>query len=164
MCPYQCGANTQNWATRSPPSCRPENIEFLYELVEIGEKVRIINEPFLIGTLNGDIYFEGHAPLEDDELGADERLDTLFTRYSETNGSSLPASDRDHVRSIASAANGVPARIAPHDADEVLARARLVENIVVENPDAPTLSEVREMIDEANREAETAEALETEAM
>ena len=39
-------------------------------------------------------------------------------------------------------------------------RARLVRNIVETDPDAPTLAEVRELIDEANREAE----LEAEAM
>jgi hypothetical protein len=42
------------------------------------------------------------------------------------------------------------------DNGEVLARARLVRNTVELDPDAPTLSEVREMIDEAVREVDVA--------
>ena len=58
----------------------------------------------------------------------------------------------------------MPVLVASRDAAEVLARAAVVENTVRENPDAPTLSEVREMIDEANREAEVAEDVEAEQM
>jgi hypothetical protein len=44
-------------------------------------------------------------------------------------------------------------RIAASDVSEVLARARLVQNTVEQDPDAPTLEEVREMIDAAVAEA-----------
>ena len=54
----------------------------------------------------------------------------------------------------ASIANGVPVRLGTRDDDAIFARARVVRNIVEIDPDAPTLSEVREMIDEAVREAE----------
>lgn len=125
----------------------PENIEYLYELVEIGESVAIINEPYLLGRLHGEWYFEGHAPLEDDAISPDERLDQLFRSHK-------GKYDFDHARAIASMANGVPAQLSKQDADEVFARARRVRNTVEIDPDAPTLSEVREMIDEAVREAE----------
>ena len=52
----------------------PENIELLYSLVSIGEKVNIINEPYLAGWRNGELYFESHRPLEDDAVPPEERL------------------------------------------------------------------------------------------
>jgi len=124
----------------------PENIEYLYELVDIGEPVNIVNEPFLIGQLDGEWYFEGHEPLEDDLIGSEQRLQQLIENHAAVDGI-------DYVRSIASNANGVPSRLGYASAEDVLARARLVRNTVVVDPDAPTLMEVREMIDEAVEEA-----------
>ena len=148
--PYGVGMRVSHGCVR----LYPENIEFLYELVEIGETVRIINEPYLLGDLDGVTYFEGHAPLEDDVISPAERLTSMFARYAERGMANLATDDQDHARAVASIANGVPARIASRDADEVFSRALVVANIVQENPDAPTLSEVREMIEEANQEAE----------
>ena len=45
-------------------------------------------------------------------------------------------------------------RLAALDSAEVLSRVRRVENTVEIDPDAPTLEEVREMIDEAVAEAD----------
>jgi L,D-transpeptidase ErfK/SrfK len=131
----------------------PENIELLYELVEIGETVAIINEPYLIGQLNGEWYFESHAPLEDDVVSPEDRLEQLFESYDDGPATGISTNDKDQARAVASIASGVPARIGKRDVDEVFARARLVRNTVEMDPNAPTLSEVREMIDEAVREA-----------
>ena len=128
----------------------PENIEFLYELIDVGEPVAIINEPYLIGQRDGEWYFESHEPLEDDTVDPAQRLDNLLATASEP----LPAPLADHVRSIASTANGIPVRIAQYDTAEAFARARRVHNTVEQDPDAPTLEEVRAMIDEAVAEAE----------
>ncbi|MDH3614040.1 MAG: L,D-transpeptidase family protein [Gammaproteobacteria bacterium] len=138
----------------------PENIEYLYELVEIGESVAIINEPFLFGQLDGEWYLESHTPLEDDVLNPEQRLEQLLETHQGQAGAAIEQDEVDHARTIASIANGVPSRLGYHDADEVFARARHVRNTVEVDPDAPTLSEVREMIDEAVREAdEEAESL-----
>jgi L,D-transpeptidase ErfK/SrfK len=45
----------------------PEDIEYLYEHVEIGSRVRIVNQPFLFGWQNGDLVLEAHAPLQEDD-------------------------------------------------------------------------------------------------
>ncbi|MDJ0940379.1 MAG: L,D-transpeptidase family protein [Woeseiaceae bacterium] len=131
----------------------PENIEYLYELVDIGEPVRIINEPYLLGRRDGEWYFESHAPLEDDTVDPVERLDRLLASVE----GRFPPAVQDHARSIASIAHGMPVRLAQYDADEVLARLRQVENTVEIDAEAPTLEEVREMIDEAVAEAEADE-------
>ena len=130
----------------------PENIELLYEVVEIGERVQIINEPYLLGRRDGELYFESHQPLEDDSISPEDRLSILFEASL---AGDLGEREKDHVRSLASIASGLPSRVAAFDSAEILARARPVHNIVEQDPEAPTLSEVREMIDEAVRGAES---------
>jgi len=144
--PYGVGMRVSHGCVR----LYPENIEFLYELVEIGEHVRIINEPYLLGQLDGEWYFESHEPLEDDPVAADVRLDAVFEKL----GGELSPVYADHVRAIASSASGMPVRFAEYDQTEVLARLRRVRNTVEVDPDAPTLEEVREMIDEVVAEVE----------
>ena len=147
--PYGVGMRVSHGCVR----LYPEDIEILYELVDIGDPVAIINEPFLLGELDGEIYFESHEPLEDDSMSPRERLETLFAGYNESSAAILDRRVQDYIRAIATVSNGVPARISGQHTDEVLSRARLVRNTVATNPNAPTLSEVREMIDAAVREA-----------
>ena len=152
--PYGVGMRVSHGCVR----LYPENIELLYELVEVGEPVIIVNEPYLLGSRGSQLYFEAHELLEDDASSSEERLAELFSgSYSEA----LRQADRDHLRALASVGNGVPARVDSRDTDEVLDRVRVVHNVVEINPDAPTLSEVRDMIDEAVREAREESETET---
>lgn len=145
--PYGVGMRVSHGCVR----LYPENIEFLYELVDIGEPVMIVNEPYLLAEQGGDWYFESHAPLEDDALSPDERLTNALASAGDGMDPALQA----HARAIASIASGLPVRLQQFDADEVLARARRVRNTIESDPDAPTLEEVREMIEAAVAEAET---------
>ncbi len=140
--PYGVGMRVSHGCVR----LYPENIELLYSLVNLGEPVAIINEPYLLGLRDGEFYFESHRPLEDDPIDVDTRLEQLSAR--QLNGPKLNADDSDHIRAIASMAHGIPVRVAQYDVDEVYARARLVRNTVEPDPEAPTMSEVREMIAE----------------
>jgi L,D-transpeptidase ErfK/SrfK len=144
--PYGVGMRVSHGCVR----LYPENIELLYSLVGIGETVRIINEPFLLGWRNGELYFEAHAPLEDDTISAEERLQALLEDAQGHAG--LSERDADHVRSLASTANGVASLVSYHDAHEVFARASLIRNTVEPDPGAPTLTEVRELMDEVMAE------------
>ena len=146
--PYGVGMRVSHGCVR----LYPENIEYLYELVAIGEPVQIINEPFLLGELDGHLIFEAHAPLEDDTISADDRLNELFVRFGESSRNELSIEVERNIRTIANSANGVPAIVEEFAADDVLVRARLVRNIVAADPNAPTLSEVREMMDEVMQE------------
>ena len=144
--PYGVGMRVSHGCVR----LYPENIELLYSMVGIGEQVRIINEPYLLGWRDGELYFEAHEPLEDDTIPAEERLESLLTNGEAVDG--LGEQDRENIRSIASSANGVPSLVKYHDGLEVLARARVVRNTVEADPNAPTLTEVRELIDEVMAE------------
>lgn len=145
--PYGVGMRVSHGCIR----LYPENIELLYELVSLGEPVRIINEPYLLGRHDGHWYFESHEPLADDTLDSEQRLGALLGKLEQP----FPAPLEDHVRALATSTSGVPVRVAEYDDAEVFARVRLVRNTIEANPDAPTLEEVREMIDEAVAETVT---------
>ena len=148
--PYGVGMRVSHGCVR----LYPENIEYLYELVDIGETVTIINEPFLFGRRDGEIYFEGHAPLEDDAINPEERLDLLLERWNGAMPTGLSDAQVARVREMAGRASGTPIRIETSQPDDPIDRARVVRNTVELDPEAPTLAEVREMIDEAVQEAE----------
>jgi L,D-transpeptidase ErfK/SrfK len=44
----------------------PEDIARLFPKVPVGTPVRIINEPYLVGWHNGQLYLEAHQPLAED--------------------------------------------------------------------------------------------------
>lgn len=148
--PYGVGMRVSHGCVR----LYPENIEYLYALVGIGEIVTIINEPYQLGDKDGVLYFEAHAPLEDDTVSPEERLQRLVEARSAEKGVELNDHLVRHLTSLAQSPTGVPVRIAEYDATEVMARARVVHNVVVPNPDEYTLSEVREMMQELEAEAE----------
>jgi len=147
--PYGVGMRVSHGCVR----LYPENIEFLYELVAVGEVVTIINEPYQFGQRDGMLYFEAHDPLEDDLEPADERLAALLDKQVDAGGEALNDHLRDHVKSVAADPKGIAVSVYEYDAAEYMARARVIRNTVEIDPNAPTLSEVREMMDEAAAEA-----------
>ncbi|MDX1480972.1 MAG: L,D-transpeptidase family protein [Woeseiaceae bacterium] len=126
----------------------PENIETLYPLIAIGAPVTIVNQPYLAGWHHGELYFEGHVPLEDDEVTPQEHLDVLMAGFSDRLDGRALEKARLNAAAIASAGSGIPVRALRSDVDEVYERARVVANTVEPDPDVPTLAEVRELLDQ----------------
>ena len=147
--PYGVGMRVSHGCVR----LYPENIEFLYELIDVGEAVTIVNEPYQFGFQDGVLYFEAHAPLEDDALPAEERLKVLLDAQSGVDGRPINPHLQSHVRMLADVARGSPVSIVHYEVDEMFDRARVVRNMVQPNPNGPTLTEVREMMEEADAEA-----------
>jgi L,D-transpeptidase ErfK/SrfK len=143
--PYGVGMRVSHGCVR----LYPENIEFLYELVAVGEAVTIINEPYQFGQRDGMLYFEAHEPLEDDLQPADERLALLLDKQVDATGQPLNAHLRSHVELLATDPRGIAIGVFEYDPVEYMDRARVVRNTVEVDPNAPTLTEVREMMDEA---------------
>ena len=146
--PYGVGMRVSHGCVR----LYPENIEFLYSLIDVGESVTIMNEPYQIGSKDGVLYFEAHVPLEDDSIAPGERLRALLDEYSDTDGQALNDHLQQHIISLAATPKGIPLSIAQYDSNEVMARARVVHNIVEPDPNEPTLAEVREMMAEVENE------------
>lgn len=141
--PYGVGMRVSHGCVR----LYPENIELLYSLVENGEVVKIINEPYLAGWRDGELYFESHTPLEDDEIVPERHLHNVIAAAAERYGVFQEKAEQDQARAIASGESGLPIRVNQGDEAEVLERVRVVRNTVVIDPDMPTLAEVRELLD-----------------
>ncbi len=150
--PYGVGMRVSHGCVR----LYPENIELLYELVGLGEPVRIINEPYLAGQQDGEWYFEGHTPLEDDTVSAEDHLLAILAAMSPEDEKYPVAVDESLVRSVAADGFGVPIRIQQVASTEVIARARVIRNTVVPDPAMPTLEEVRALLDDPLTEEEVA--------
>jgi L,D-transpeptidase ErfK/SrfK len=142
--PYGVGMRVSHGCVR----LYPENIEPLYEMVDIGEPVTIINEPYLAGWRNGELYFESHLPLEDDDISSDERLQKMFEKTRNESGAFIEQQEQDEAREVASNASGVPIRVLMADTGEIYARSRVVRNTVEPDPNMPTIDEVRALLDE----------------
>ena len=153
--PYGVGMRVSHGCVR----LYPENIELLYSMVDVGEPVSIVNEPFLVGRQNGEIYLESHSPLEDDTLTPEERLQEVLDKARNASGAFNDQSELGYARAVAGDARGVPVRVLLGDADEVYGRARAVRNTVEIDPDAPTLAEIREILDTPIEPEESDEAV-----
>jgi L,D-transpeptidase ErfK/SrfK len=115
----------------------PEDIELLFDMVAIGTKVRVVNEPFVFGWENDQLYMQAFDVLEDDprdwknaqkkllskSLGADIQKE-LKKRGEDVSW--------DLVNSLAHDPRGVPVAITRADAnlEQVLAAAPHVQNRV----------------------------------
>ncbi len=143
--PYGVGMRVSHGCIR----LYPENIEPLYDMVGIGEAVTIINEPYLAGWRDGELYFESHSPLEDDVITPEERMQEFFDRTRKNSGAFVEQAEQDRANAVAANARGVPVRVLMADASEVMHRARVVRNTVEPDPNMPTIDEVRALLDEA---------------
>ncbi len=142
--PYGVGMRVSHGCVR----LYPENIELLFPEIALGTDVRIVNAPYLLGERDGELFFEAHAPLEDDAVPPDTHIDAALESFADAYRVRLPLGAEQHIRAVASDGHGVAVRVYDYDAAEYLARAVPVRNTVEPDPDAPTLDEVREMIDE----------------
>ena len=147
--PYGVGMRVSHGCVR----LYPENIELLYSLVGIGVDVRIISEPFLVGRLDGDLYFESHTPLEDDLVSPEQHLEDIFANVSEFESEEA----RQTINGIVGEARGIPVHLASVQSEEAFAIVRIVRNTVERNPDEPSLAEVRAMLDEETAEVADAD-------
>ncbi len=142
--PYGVGMRVSHGCVR----LYPENIEPLYDMVGLGEPVTIINEPYLAGWRDGELYFESHSPLEDDAISPEQRMQEIFDRTRNISGAFIEQAEQDQASAVAADARGVPVRVLMADANEVMHRARVIRNTVEVDPNMPTIDEVRALLDE----------------
>lgn len=111
----------------------PEHIESLYPRVDKGVRVRIVNQPYLLGWQGDELLMEAHLPLAEDERDwsgsvlsrARSRLDDLPHRRFRL--------AEARIESVAADQLGIPFSILSKDAETAAAirAARHVENVVV---------------------------------
>jgi predicted secreted protein len=94
--------------------------------------------------IDGQLYFEAHLPLEDDEQSPETRLQNIFASRDAFGDESIQIA----AQAVAAEASGVPVPLLSTGAAYVHQDARLVRNTVERDPNAPTLAEVRALLDE----------------
>ncbi|HVH83476.1 MAG TPA: L,D-transpeptidase family protein [Steroidobacteraceae bacterium] len=117
----------------------PEDIEQFFNMIPVGTEVRVVNQPFLFGWGNGQLYLQPFDVLEDDERDWSKAQRKLLSK-------SLPAAlqqqlkdhhqqiDWDLVASLAHNPRGIPVPVSTTDAslEQVLAAAPRVQNVLPE--------------------------------
>jgi L,D-transpeptidase ErfK/SrfK len=117
----------------------PEDVEPIYDMVPIGTKVRVVNQPFLFGWHDGAMYFQAYGALQDDTKGWQQAEKKLL-------GRSIEARQRKRLKEHATQirwdlvnalghdprAVAVPITVPDSTLDSVLAAARNVDNMLPE--------------------------------
>ncbi len=109
----------------------PENIAELFDLVPVGTSVTIVNQPYAFAWDDGELLFEAHAPLADDDRDWEVELQSLLEAALAMSDVPVTAAG-ERIDAIAAAAAGMPLPVtddSPAPA-AVLAGATAVHNLV----------------------------------
>lgn len=91
----------------------PEHIAELFQLVDVGTPVRIINQPYKVGFKDGVVYLEAHPYLQEDaekfKDAFSQVMDRVLQRLAESGGSY--DLDWELAKEVMKEANGVPVAI-----------------------------------------------------
>jgi L,D-transpeptidase ErfK/SrfK len=111
----------------------PEDIAALFDMIPVGTKVTIVNQPYLFGWQGDTLYMQAYGVMEDDRRGWSKNLDGLIARR-------LDAKTRDEIRGhdewpvidgMAQSPRAVPVPIGSADGlDAVVSRAVLVGDVL----------------------------------
>lgn len=111
----------------------PEHIESLYPRIDKGVRVRIVNQPYVLGRKGDELLLEAHPPLIEDQRAwldiTRESVNSILLNQPEQKIRVV----EKRVENIASEQLGVPLSVtrAANDKDTAMRAARYVENIVV---------------------------------
>ena len=120
----------------------PEDIEQFYNMVPIGTQVRVVNQPFLFGWHEGQLYMQPYDVLEDDTRDWSKAPHKLLSKSLAAQLQQQVQAAHEHVNwdlvsSLAHDPRGVPVAITLGDAslEQTLAAASRVQNVL---PDGST--------------------------
>jgi L,D-transpeptidase ErfK/SrfK len=86
-----------------------EDVEELYNLVHVGTRVRVMNDPYKAGRLNNKIYLESHTPLEEEQKIYDKDLTPMrYDIQAVVHGQNNAKVNWDRANEVASQQNGIP--------------------------------------------------------
>ncbi len=117
----------------------PEDIAQLFEMVPIGTQVRVVNQPFVFGWRDENLYMQPFDVLEDDARDWKKAPKKLLSQsLAATLQKELKAHNEqvnwDRVSSLSKAPRGLPVAISSADGgvEQILAAAPAVQNAVPE--------------------------------
>src|ERR1700692_1859279 len=141
--PYGVGMRSSHGCMR----LYPEDIAVFFDLVPIGTKVTVVNQPYLFGSRDGTLYLQAYAVMEDDSRDWNKNRKRLLGNLL---GPKLRKEVSDHdneidwqrVGDLAHTPRAVPVPVtgAEGGVDDVISNSRLVPNTlpVVSNWDGKT--------------------------
>jgi L,D-transpeptidase ErfK/SrfK len=97
----------------------PEDIKRLFEKTPLKTPVKIVNQPYLVGQLDGIVYIEVHTPFEESGTTA---LKKAYAKLRNIEKNSGPALDWKKVKEAVAEARGIPvpiSEISPGSAKDV---------------------------------------------
>ena len=129
--PYGVGMRSSHGCMR----LYPEDIAVFFDLIPIGTKVTIVNQPYLFGWRDGTLYLQAYAVMEDDSRDWNKNRKRLLANLlSPKLRQSIEAHDAEidwqRVGDLAHSPRAVPVPVtgANEGIDAVLAQSVLVEN------------------------------------
>ena len=133
--PYGVGMRSSHGCMR----LYPEDIAVFYDLIPIGTKVTVVNQPYLFGWRDGTLYLQAYAVMEDDSRDWDKNRKRLLANLLNPKlRQKIAAHDKDidwqRVGDLAHAPRAVPVPVTGgrDGLDAVLAQSVLVENTLPE--------------------------------
>ncbi len=138
--PYGVGMRSSHGCMR----LYPEDIAVFFDLIPIGTKVTVVNQPYLFGRRDGILYFQAYAVMEDDSRDWTKNRQRLLTRLLNPKAlqshvrAEISTRDNDidwqRVGDLAHDPRAVPVPISgDHGGVEaVIAQSREVENVLPE--------------------------------
>jgi L,D-transpeptidase ErfK/SrfK len=113
----------------------PEDIEQFFNMIPVGTQVRVVNQPFVVGVHDGQLYLQPYDALEDDTRDWKKSEQKLLAKSESPRlQQQLQAHKQDidwsRVTSLSQSPRGIPVRISGPDAslEQVLAAAPRVQN------------------------------------
>jgi L,D-transpeptidase ErfK/SrfK len=133
--PYGVGLRSSHGCIR----LYPEDIVMMYNAVPMGTSVRVVNQPFLMGWHDGQLYLQAYTVFEDDTRNwSKAQKSTLMKMMTPRLEKLLKEAgteiDWDAVTQVVKAPRGlaVPVSVSAGSVDQVVAAAPLVQNRIPE--------------------------------
>jgi L,D-transpeptidase ErfK/SrfK len=137
--PYGVGMRSSHGCMR----LYPEDIAVFYDLIPIGTKVTVVNQPYAFGWRDGTLYMQAYAVMEDDSRDWDKNRKRLLAnlmnpKQRQKIGQRIEGADKDvdwqRVGDLAHSPRAVPVPVTGNQPgiDTVLERSLLVENTLPE--------------------------------
>jgi len=91
----------------------PKDVEELFSRVSVGTTVRIIDQPYKAGWLNGKLYMEAHPPLEEAKANSNNEYQRLVNSISKASENSAGGKiNWNSIKAISQKQTGIPALVA----------------------------------------------------
>jgi L,D-transpeptidase ErfK/SrfK len=132
--PYGVGMRSSHGCMR----LYPEDIAVFFDLIPIGTKVTVVNQPYLFGRRDGVLYFQAYAVMEDDSRDWGRNRQRLLSHLLPHARREISAQDDDidwqRVGDLAHNPRALPVPVTGDNpgVDAVVAQSLLVANVLPE--------------------------------